>query len=131
MAASMVTLAGGVTWAAFAYGRDTDAPLLPWSELPRLSLPGDPVLKLGPPVEPLSIDEVRVHAPLTPFAMPGTQEVSEPKLRGPEASVMPASGEQALTPAESRNRAARYERWLKSQGLVSVEEAPVDANNPY
>jgi hypothetical protein len=131
MAASMVTLAGAVTWAAFAYGRDRGAPLVPWSELARVTLPGDPVLNLGPPALPLSIDEARVHTPLTPFAMPGIQDVSEPKLPGPEASVVPASGEPALTPAESRNRAARYERWLKSQGLVRVEEATVDTNNPY
>jgi hypothetical protein len=43
---------------------------------------------------------------------------------------MAPSDEQARTPAESRNRAARYERWLESQGLVRVEEATVDANNP-
>jgi hypothetical protein len=131
MAASVVTLAGGVTWGAFAYGRERGTPLVAWSELQRLSLPGDPVLNLGPPVLPLPIDEVRALTPLAPLAMPRTQDVSQPKLRGPDPSVMAPSDEQARTPAESRNRAARYERWLESQGLVRVEEATVDANNPY
>ena len=129
-AASAFTLAGGVTWAAFAYSEDP--PLVPWSGLERFSLPGDPVLNLGPPVAPLSVDEARVR---TPIAVPRAEQVSEPK---PEtlpheanAGVVPAAATPALTPAEVRSRAAGYERWLKSQGLVRVEEATVDVNNPY
>jgi serine/threonine-protein kinase len=127
VAASVVTLAGGVTWAAFAYGRDRGTPLVPWSELQRLSLPGDPVLNLGPPVAPLSIDPARVR---TPIVTPRLPDVPEPKP-ATGSGVMPVSDGQVLTPAEVRSRAARYERWLKSQGLVRVEEATVDANNPY
>jgi eukaryotic-like serine/threonine-protein kinase len=135
-AASVVALAGGVTWAVFASGRDRGTPLVPWSELERLSLPGDPVLNHGPPVAPLSVDESRVR---TPIATPTIRDVPEPKpsvadpgvISVTDPGVMAVSDEQVLTPAEARRRAAGYERWLKSQGLVRIEEATVDTNNPY
>ena len=74
---------------------------------------------------PLSTDEARLIAPL---ALPRAEHVSEPAPPDPE--VVPAAAP-ALTPAEIRRRAAGYERWLKSQGLVRVEDVTVDANNPY
>jgi eukaryotic-like serine/threonine-protein kinase len=125
-AAGAFTLAGGVTWAVFAYGEEP--PLVPWSGLDRLSLPGDPVLKLGPPVAPLAVDEARVRASI---AVPTTPDAPEPKPSGTNSGVVQVSDEQALSPAEVRSRGVRYERWLKSQGLVRIEEATVDANNPY
>jgi eukaryotic-like serine/threonine-protein kinase len=131
-AATAFTLAGGVTWAAFAYSQDT--PLVPWSGLDRFSLPGDPVLNSGPPVAPLSIDETRV---LGPSAVPRIHDVPPPKPPSTDSSVMTdsavmaVSDEPALTGAEIRRRAAGYERWIKAQGLVRVEEATVDVNNPY
>jgi serine/threonine-protein kinase len=127
-----LAITGIVTWAAFAYGNGQPSFAVPWSKLERLALPGDPVLNPGPTALPLSSGALRLPTP--PDAVPGWL-ASETKAGTPEQALAPpaltSTSESPLTPAEIEARGRRYENWLRQSGLRRVDDATIDANNPY
>ena len=101
-------------------------PKLDAASLSRLRLPWDPVLDPGPDGEPLA--SARSRAPLPLFLPRGR---TEPVRASAPVSVAREAVEPPLTPDEIRRRTARYEEWLKAQGLERVERASVREANPY
>jgi serine/threonine-protein kinase len=92
----------------------------------RLRLPWDPILGEGPDGEPLA--SLRSRAPL-PLFFP--LERTQPLRASAAVGVVREPVEPLLTPAEIRRRTARYEEWLRAQGLERVERASVRETNPY
>jgi serine/threonine protein kinase len=101
-------------------------PKLDAQNLSRLRLPWDPVLGGGPNGEPLASERSRAPLPLF-FPV----ERTEVPLASATVSAVREPPEPLLTPEEIRRRTARYEEWLKAQGLERVERASVRETNPY
>jgi serine/threonine-protein kinase len=134
VSAGALAITGIVSWAAFAYGNGQPSFAVPWSKLEQLehlALPGDPVLNPGPTALPLSSAALRLPTP--PDAVPGSL-ASKTKPGTPEQALVPpaaTSADSPLTPAEIETRGRRYENWLRQSGLRRVDDATIDANNPY
>jgi len=125
-AAGVATAVGVTGWAGLTYLPTPAVPDVSWPAVRRLELPGDPVLYPGPAAAPLA---PRSKQPSLPVAVPR----EGPNLPTKSASVVatPADSEPVLTPREIRQRTARYESWLKAQGLLRIEEAAAETRNPY
>jgi hypothetical protein len=96
-----------------------------WRDVSRLRLPGDPLLAEGPPTpgsEALAKLEPALLQYATATAAPERSSDDESMAEGAEAT------EAALSPSEVRQRAARYERWLREQGLkrLNAEVEPAE-----
>jgi serine/threonine protein kinase len=124
-------VAGAVTWGVVTHGTGRDIGAVSAKELERLErvkLPGDPVLGPDPSPAPLAGRAVLVEPPIVVPRARGELETAAASV-APSATV--DAGEPPLTQEQIRRRAARYETWLRTQGLKRVSDATADMSNPY
>ena len=130
--ASIVIAAGALAWGAYANRTGLPIPAMSRADLERAferaRLPGDPALAPGPEASPLVGPDALVEAPRLVSAAP---EASVATTRRALADSTGASDDPPLTEAEIERRAARYESWLRTQGLKRPGDETVDLVNPY
>lgn len=133
--AATVLLAGYAATMAFTSERG--------STPPELTLPGDPALLPGPAARPIDAKPEPAVAPVpvapppvvAPATIPPPPAVAAPSAPAPavekaiqeaqpqRATTRPSTNGPPLTAGEIERRKARYEVWLKEQGLQRLDEA--------
>jgi len=95
-----------------------------WAELSRSQLPWDPLLGPAPIDDP---PIARGDSPAPPLLRTTTSAAPVPnEILIVATSLGNAKAAPEATPAESGLRAARYETWLREQGLTRINKVPAD-----